>query len=66
MEPIKFLLVLVGIMIVSGIVIIIIWDMVFSVKQVRTASLLVVGVIKQRSPLLGGALEGLVKTFVWF
>ena len=66
MEPVKFLLVFIGIMIVCSVVIIILWNMAYGVKQVRTGALLIVGVIKQKSPILGGALETLVKTFVWF
>jgi hypothetical protein len=43
--------------------------MVYSFKEVRTAGIIIIKIIERSSfigSLIGGALEGLVKTFVWF
>jgi hypothetical protein len=69
MEPINMILVLVVSVLLLAILIFIIWEMIFSVKYVRTAALVIVKLIERTSfigSLIGGALEGLVKTFIWF
>jgi hypothetical protein len=43
--------------------------MIYSVKEVRMAALVIVKIIERSSTigaLIGPALEGLVKTFIWF
>lgn len=65
-EPVRAVYIIVGLMILLVIIIIIAWKMIYSVHEYRTAALLLAGVIKSKSPLLGGALEYLVRTFIWF
>lgn len=63
------LFVIVIVMIVLVILILILWKMSYSVKETRTALLLICNVIKNSGligSIIGGALEALVRTFVWF
>ncbi len=69
MEPINSTYVLIGFLILLAIVIFIVWEMTFSFEAVRTAALIIVKIIERSSTigaLIGPALEGLVKTFIWF
>ncbi len=69
MEPINSTYVLIGFLILLVIVIFILWEMIYSVKEVRMAALVIVKIIEASSTigaLIGPALEGLVKTFIWF
>jgi hypothetical protein len=64
--PIRDVYIIVGLMILFVVIIIIVLDMVYSVRKYRIGALLLAGVIKARSPLLGGAIEYLVRSFIWF
>lgn len=64
--PVSTVYKIVGLMILLVVVAIIIWSMIYSVHEYRTAALLLTGVIAAKSPLIGGALAYLVRTFVWF
>ncbi len=66
MEPVKFLLVFVGIVIIFAIVIIIFFEMSLSAKKVRMGLLVITAQIKKDAPIIGGFLEAAVKTFIWF
>lgn len=65
-EPVRAVYIIVGRMILLVIIIIIVIMMIFSVHEYRTAALLLAGAIKAQSPLLGGAIEYLVRSFIWF
>jgi regulator of protease activity HflC (stomatin/prohibitin superfamily) len=64
--PVSTIYKIVGLMILFLVVALIVWSMIFSVHEYRTAALLLVGIIKAKSPLLGGALEYFVRSFIWF
>lgn len=65
-EPVKAVYIIIGLMILLVIIIIIVWKMIYSVHEYRTAALLLAGAIKAKSPLLGGVIEYLVSSFIWF
>jgi hypothetical protein len=65
-NPIRPIYIIIGLLIVLLIIATIAWSMMNSVHEYRIAALLLVGVIKAKSPLVGGALEYLVRTFIWF
>jgi hypothetical protein len=61
--------VLIGFLILLVIVVFILLEDIYSVKEVRMAALVIVKIIERSSTigaLIGPALEGLVKTFIWF
>jgi hypothetical protein len=69
MEPFGMLLALIVFIILLVIVIFILWEMIYSVKEVRMAALVIVQIIKNSGyvgGIIGGALELFVKTFIWF
>lgn len=69
MEPINSTYVLIGFLILLVIVVFILLEDIYSVKEVRMAALVIVKIIERSSTigaLIGPALEGLVKTFIWF
>ncbi|OGI12420.1 hypothetical protein A3K64_01150 [Candidatus Micrarchaeota archaeon RBG_16_36_9] len=69
MEFARMLLVLIIVLVVLALMFIIIHDMIFNIKSVRTAVLLFVRAIGKQSiigSLIAGPLGGLVSTFVWF
>jgi hypothetical protein len=53
-------------LVVFGFIVLFLWEMMGGVKYVRLSAMVIVGAIEKMSPIIGGALMTLVKTFVWF
>jgi hypothetical protein len=65
-EPVRAVYIIISFMILLVIILIITWNMLYSVHEYRIAALLLAGVIKAQSPLLGAAIEYLARSFIWF
>ena len=65
-EPQRSVLGIVAAAIIFVVVLIILFELIYSVKFVRTAGLVFAALIKTKVPLIGMALEAVIKTFIWF
>ncbi|NIM47472.1 MAG: hypothetical protein GTN40_04940 [Candidatus Aenigmarchaeota archaeon] len=52
--------------IILGLLIVLLWEQITSIKFVRTALVALANFIKLFSQLIGGAIESFIKTFIWF
>jgi len=65
-QPVSVIYVVVICLILLGVLLLLLWGQITSVKLVRTAALAITGFISLYFPVIGGALSDLVKTVVWF